>query len=115
MKYFVRIGAILVFLVAGVILVLSVASGSAHGAEAHAKKPYWSVYHKGDKIITVQRLGHSHRYYIEIQGRNGRIDGAILRPCKYEDSENCIWNAQTRGNHEGHSFVRYLHHTFYLN
>lgn len=26
------------------------------------------------------------------------------RPCKYEDSVNCYWDAQARGNGEGHSF-----------
>lgn len=114
MRIFVKAAVIVIFVAAGVLLVSSFVS-QAHAAEAHAKKPYWSKYHKGDKVITVQRLGHSHKFYIEIQGRNGRIDGAILRPCKYEDSENCVWNAQVRGNGEGHSFVRYLRHTFYLN
>jgi hypothetical protein len=26
-------------------------------------------------------------------------------PCKSEDSVNCFWNANSRGNHRGHSFI----------
>ena len=28
-----------------------------------------------------------------------------LPPCEYEDSDNCFWDAQSRGNGEGTSFV----------
>lgn len=28
-----------------------------------------------------------------------------VRPCAYEDSVNCAWNAGTMGNGEGHSFM----------
>lgn len=28
-----------------------------------------------------------------------------LRPCKFEDSRTCFWNAGTRGNTRGRSFV----------
>lgn len=39
----------------------------------------------------------------------------LLKPCKYEDSEHCYWNAGKFGNGQGHSFVRVLRKTFYLN
>jgi len=29
----------------------------------------------------------------------------VLPGCPYEDSRNCYWNAETRGNLEGDSFV----------
>lgn len=28
-----------------------------------------------------------------------------LRPCDYEDSANCFWDATTRGNQKGESFI----------
>lgn len=28
----------------------------------------------------------------------------MTSPCKYEDSRNCFWNAETAGNGSGHSF-----------
>lgn len=30
---------------------------------------------------------------------------STLPPCEYEDSDNCFWDAQSRGNGEGTSFV----------
>jgi hypothetical protein len=29
----------------------------------------------------------------------------VDRPCKFEDSKNCVWDARHRGNGEGSSFV----------
>lgn len=37
-----------------------------------------------------------------------------LPKCKEEDSDNCIWNAHTRGNHEGLSFIAYRGQVYYL-
>lgn len=28
-----------------------------------------------------------------------------IPPCAHEDSHNCYWDAATRGNHEGRSFI----------
>jgi hypothetical protein len=36
-----------------------------------------------------------------------------LSPCAAEDSENCYWNAQDRGNGEGTSFIRLDGVTYY--
>lgn len=36
-----------------------------------------------------------------------------LRPCPAEDSENCIWNAQTMGNLSGRSFIRWEGVTYF--
>lgn len=33
--------------------------------------------------------------------------------CQAEDSENCIWNAQTMGNLSGRSFIRWEGVTYY--
>ena len=30
---------------------------------------------------------------------------ALSTPCPAEDSTDCYWNAQTRGNGHGHSFI----------
>jgi len=42
-----------------------------------------------------------------------KLEAAILGPCPTEDSENCIWNAQTMGNHAGRSFIRWEGVTYY--
>ncbi len=31
----------------------------------------------------------------------------FINPCEAEDSTVCTWNADTRGNGEGHSFTNY--------
>jgi len=33
------------------------------------------------------------------------LPATMRRPCKYEDSVNCYWDAGSAGNHKGHSFV----------
>lgn len=40
--------------------------------------------------------------------------GIALRPCAQEDSNNCYWDAATRGNHQGRSFVTIKGVTYYL-
>ena len=37
-----------------------------------------------------------------------------LVACEYEDSTNCIWNAQEQGNGIGESFVDIDGETFYI-
>lgn len=118
MRIFVKAAAIVIFVAAGILLVSSFVS-QAHGAEVHAKKPYWSKYHKGDFISYVEpfKLKHGKRsfWYVEVTNRkSGRVDASILRPCKYEDSENCYWDAGKFGNGVGRTFVHLNHHTFYL-
>lgn len=34
----------------------------------------------------------------------GVVKDAISRPCRYEDSINCYWDARSAGNGAGHSF-----------
>lgn len=41
-------------------------------------------------------------------------DPPPLPPCATEDSVNCYWDAQQRGNGEGRSFVNYNGQTYYL-
>ena len=38
----------------------------------------------------------------------------VMPPCEYEDSTNCSWDADTRGNGVGHSFVDIGGTAFYL-
>lgn len=38
----------------------------------------------------------------------------ILPPCTTEDSANCYWDASTRGNGQGVSFVDVAGHVIYL-
>lgn len=37
-----------------------------------------------------------------------------LRPCVYEDSSDCFWDARKRGNHKGRSFVNIDGHVYLL-
>lgn len=37
----------------------------------------------------------------------------VLPACKYEDSLNCVWAADKRGNKKGKSFVNFQQITFY--
>jgi hypothetical protein len=34
-----------------------------------------------------------------------RVVAPLMKPCKFEDSHNCYWDAKTRGNGRGRSFV----------
>jgi len=43
------------------------------------------------------------RGYVEARLNNGAL--YRLRPCKQEDSRNCYWDAEFRGNGAGHSFA----------
>lgn len=36
---------------------------------------------------------------------NERVAAAMLPPCPTEDSVSCYWDASTRGNGEGRSFI----------
>jgi hypothetical protein len=42
------------------------------------------------------------------------IKPATLPACVEEDSENCVWDAATRGNRQGRSFVRLDGRTYIL-
>lgn len=39
---------------------------------------------------------------------------STLRPCAFEDSRDCFWDAAKRGNRKGRSFVNIDGHTYYL-
>jgi hypothetical protein len=38
----------------------------------------------------------------------------LTTPCAVEDSNNCYWDASTRGNQQGYSFVTINDHTYTL-
>lgn len=50
--------------------------------------------------------------YVEPVGARGLFvelnNGAVyrLQPCRYEDSRHCYWDADSRGNGIGRSFIR---------
>ena len=55
-----------------------------------------------------------------VRTTNGRGEayfnnGAVwsMRPCPWEDSERCWWDAERMGNNAGRPFVRLFHHTFH--
>lgn len=52
------------------------------------------------RVAYAEPLTRGH-VYVELN------NGATYRftPCAREDSRNCYWDAQTRGNGHGHSFV----------
>lgn len=52
------------------------------------------------RVTYVEPVAHR-RVFLELN--NGAA--YIMRPCRYEDSHGCYWNARTRGNHAGRSFV----------
>lgn len=70
---------------------------------------------KADKVLTYVepfkvRKGTPRRLYVEFR------DGSawVFTPCKQEDSRNCFWWAEGRGNGEGKSFVNLRGRTIYL-
>lgn len=56
------------------------------------------------------RKGTPRRLYVEFR------DGSawVFTPCKQEDSRNCFWWAESRGNGKGKSFVALGARTIYL-
>lgn len=78
--------------------------------------PTWQIQHRSHYVSPGKIRLVRHR---EIKGSRMLVrfsDGSkwSMGPCQYEDSERCYWNAQQRGNGQGHSFVRMFRHTFYL-
>lgn len=59
-------------------------------------------------IVSVRETHHGKR--VTVRFNNGsKWD---FKPCRYEDSERCYWNAKDRGNGVGKSFVRVWGKTF---
>lgn len=111
-----QVGSATIRVVAGLALILTAMIGTvitapeadARAVEIHgprydldpdARNPFIWVEH-------VQRRWH----YAE------RVDGSewMVTRCRYEDSRNCYWNAQKRGNHRGRSFIDINGETFYV-
>jgi type 1 glutamine amidotransferase len=51
--------------------------------------------------IWVDRIGKTRWFYVELYDQSKWL----VPRCRYEDSRNCYWNAERRGNGEGRSFV----------
>ena len=89
-----------------------VASGDA---EAKAVRVEARETAKSDKTLTYVepfkvRKGVPRRLYVEFR------DGSawVFTPCKMEDSRDCFWWAEGRGNKKGHSFIDLGGRTIYL-
>jgi hypothetical protein len=60
-----------------------------------------------DRTVDTMRVTYVERFrfgtlrYVELN------DGSTwhLRPCRFEDGRHCYWDAHTRGNHIGRSFI----------
>lgn len=87
----------------------------AHPADADAKAVRIEKADRpGGKVLAyvepyTTRKGKA-RLYVEFR------DGSAWRftPCRYEDSNNCFWDAQNRGNGIGNSFVALRGKRYYL-
>lgn len=67
---------------------------------------------RGLYVAYVEPLGPpGSPIFIELS--NGKQD--VLTPCKYEDGRHCYWNAGTRGNGKGRSYLVTRGHVFYMN
>jgi|SRR5215217_7303172 len=42
------------------------------------------------------------------------VEEAAIPPCEFEDSENCYWNANKRGNGGGDSFIAWNDNIYYM-
>ncbi len=51
---------------------------------------------------------------VRVVTQEGPPNPATLPACEYEDSDNCIWQADERGNGEGQSFIAYRGEVYYL-
>lgn len=93
--------------------------GLIAGPPAEAK-PGLTAIPKGTYQISVPRHKVKHlKVDFVVRETSGRAtvtfnDGQTwsVRPCQVEDAARCYWDAQTRGNHQGTSFVRLFKHTF---
>lgn len=88
--------------------------GLAAPAPAHAAydgtvrldPPTRSVAHV--RILETQQLRHGYLLVDFNTGSTWRV-----APCRYEDSNNCHWDARKRGNGHGRSFVTLKGKTYY--
>lgn len=42
------------------------------------------------------------------------LAGCAFPACEYEDSSNCMWNAETQGNGQGQSFIDIAGRAYHL-
>jgi hypothetical protein len=61
----------------------------------------------GALVIAILALGIS-TVVLAFAAQNvisGQTEGPLLPPCVTEDSDNCYWDADTRGNGQGNDIV----------
>lgn len=79
--------------------------------EAHADGlNRWRAHHIGSHHKCTVTQTSTNRYRAKC--RDGYRH--VFRPCAYEDSRNCMWDAGSFGVVGGHSFVDLHGHAYYL-
>jgi hypothetical protein len=103
MKFTIRIALALMGTLLGVAMLVT----PAHARAVQLGEPKVERVHH-DPVLYVEHV-QRRWYYVEL------ADGSswMFTPCRQEDSRNCWWNAQTRGNGEGTSFVNIHGHYHY--
>ena len=99
-------------IIASVVLALAALTVPATSAEAaqpsavRLESPTRAVKHV--RVTYVQKTRNA-RLWIEFN------TGSLwsVTPCRYEDSNNCYWNARKHGNGKGRSFVTLRGKTYY--
>lgn len=100
-------------IVASIVLALASAmfalTSPAHGAESSAVRleaPTRSVSH-----VRVTRVVQTPTDRIRVRFNTGSLWS--VGPCRHEDSNNCYWDARSRGDRRGSSFVTLKGKTYF--
>lgn len=98
--------AALALALAGSLATLTTPAHAGTGSAVRVEPPVRKVAHV--RVTYVQRE-RTNRLSIEFN------TGSLwsVRPCRYEDSKNCYWDARSRGNGKGRSFVTLKGKTYY--
>ena len=90
-----------IFVVATFVLVLVfMILGKAQAAPITEVGRAWAQTSTPNKVYAV---AYEHRNRLQVQFHDMRV--VIFKPCKFEDSRNCYWDAGRFGNGQGRSFV----------
>lgn len=87
-----------------------------HSKTATATFPMRSIpaRHGGYYVFTVTNIpAVGSGKPVKLTGSQFKALVKVLPACKYEDSLNCVWQADKRGNKRGKSFVNFQQITFY--
>lgn len=104
------------FLAAAVFALMMLGTPTAHAADVvHTFKSGSVQIEKKDRKVKVRKVTYTERW------RGGRLyaelnNGATFAfvPCRYEDSNNCYWDATRRGNGIGRSYIQLRGKTLFI-